>query len=99
MEEVVYYNKLYDMYGELLTDTQKKYFEDYYFNNLSYSEMSETYGVSRNAIFKQLKFVTNKLIEYEDKLKLLDKINKISEIISSKVSKEEMDKINQIFNS
>ncbi len=99
MEEVVYYNKLYDMYGELLTDTQKKYFEDYYFNNLSYSEMSETYGVSRNAIFKQLKFVTNKLIEYEDKLKLLDKINKISEIISSKVSKEEMNKINQIFNS
>jgi Uncharacterized protein conserved in bacteria len=99
MEEVVYYNKLYDMYGELLTDTQKKYFEDYYFNNLSYSEMSETYGVSRNAIFKQLKFVTNKLIEYEDKLKLLDKINKISEIISSKISKEEMDKINQIFNS
>ena len=41
MEEVVYYNKLYDMYGELLTDTQKKYFEDYYFNNLSYSEMSD----------------------------------------------------------
>ena len=99
MEEVVYYNKLYDMYGELLTDTQKKYFEDYYFNNLSYSEMSEAYDVSRNAIFKQLKFVTNKLIEYEDKLKLLDKINKISEIISSKISKEEMDKINQIFNS
>lgn len=99
MEEVVYYNKLYDMYGELLTDTQKKYFEDYYFNNLSYSEMSESYGVSRNAIFKQLKFVTNKLIEYEDKLKLLDKINKISKIISSKISKEEMDKINQIFNS
>ena len=99
MEEVVYYNKLYDMYGELLTDTQKKYFEDYYFNNLSYSEMSEAYGVSRNAIFKQLKFVTNKLVEYEDKLKLLDKINKISEIIISKVSKEEMNKINQIFNS
>ena len=99
MEEVVYYNKLYDMYCELLTDTQKKYFEDYYFNNLSYSEMSEAYGVSRNAILKELKFDTNKLIEYEDKLKLLDKINKICEIISNKISKEEMDKINQIFNS
>ena len=33
MEEYVYYNELYDLYGDLLTDKQKKYFEDYYFSN------------------------------------------------------------------
>ena len=41
MEDVVYYNNLYDLYGELLTDKQREYFEDYYFNNLSFSEMAE----------------------------------------------------------
>ena len=37
MEDIVYYNELYDLYGELLTDKQRKYFEDYYFYNLSFS--------------------------------------------------------------
>ena len=54
MEEMLYYNELYDLYGKLLTNTQRKYFEDYYFKNLSYSEMSENYKISRNAVFKQL---------------------------------------------
>ena len=35
MEDVVYFNELYDLYGDLLTDKQKEYFEEYYFNNLS----------------------------------------------------------------
>ena len=68
MEEVIYYNNLYDLYGVLLTDTQKKYFEDYYFSNLSLGEMAENYGVSRNAIFKQIHIVIKKLEEYEKKL-------------------------------
>ena len=51
MDEVVYYNELYDLYGELLTDKQRKYFEDYYFNDLSYAEMADDFDVSRNAIF------------------------------------------------
>ena len=52
MEEVLYFNELYDLYSGLLTDKQREYFEDYYFNNLSFSEMAENYDVSRNAIFK-----------------------------------------------
>ena len=77
MEDVVYYNELYDLYGDLLTDKQKKYFEDYYFNNLSFSEMAEAYDVSRNAIFKQLHITTDKLEEYESKLGLLKKKKKL----------------------
>ena len=41
MDKYLYYNELYDLYGDLLTDKQKKYFEDYYFNNLSFSEMAD----------------------------------------------------------
>ena len=41
MENQVLLCILYDYYGELLTDKQKQYFKDYYFENLSLSEMSE----------------------------------------------------------
>lgn len=81
MEDVVYYNNLYDLYGELLTSKQREYFEDYYFNNLSFSEMAENYEVSRNAIFKQLHIVTDKLVEYESKLKLYEKREKLIELL------------------
>ena len=83
MENVVYYNELYDYYGDLLTDTQKKYFEDYYFHNLSFSEMAENYGVSRNAVFKQIHIVLSKLEEYERVLKLKDKKEKIQDILKN----------------
>ena len=45
MEEYIYYNSLYDCYQSLLTEKQKKYFEDYYFENLSLSEIGSTYKI------------------------------------------------------
>ena len=96
MDKLIYLNNLYDLYGELLTEKQKQYFEDYYFNNLSYGEIGEKYGISRNASFKQLKNIEEKLIEYEEKLKLLYKKKKINDIIikveDSKL-KEELENI------
>ena len=83
MEEVLYFNELYDLYSGLLTDKQREYFEDYYFNNLSFSEMAENYEVSRNAIFKQIHIVTDKLQEYESILKLHEKRKKLEEIIKN----------------
>ncbi len=80
MEDIVYYNDLYDLYGSLLTDKQKEYFEDYYFSNLSYSEMAENYDVSRNATFKQVHIVVEKLEEYEEKLGLYHKKKRIMEL-------------------
>ena len=81
MEDVVYYNELYDLYGELLTDKQRKYFEDYYFHNLSFSEMAENYNVSRNAAFKQIHIVLDKLEEYERILQLKKKREKIRDLV------------------
>ncbi len=82
MENQVLLCILYDYYGELLTDKQKKYFKDYYFENLSLSEMSENYNISRNAIHKNLKETEEKLLYYEKKLKLYDKNKKIKKIIN-----------------
>ena len=81
MEEVIYLNELYDFYGSLLTDKQRDYFENYYFNNLSLGEMAENYGVSRNAIHKQLKIVEERLKYYEENLELLKKSKKAEELV------------------
>lgn len=93
MDKMFYLNDLYDLYGELLTDKQQMYFKDYYFNNLSYGEISEKYDVSRNAIFHQMKIIEEKLENYEKKLNLLakkEKINDIIEMINDKRIKESL---------
>ena len=82
MEEIIYLNNLYDLYGELLTDKKRDYFEDYYQNNLTLSEIASNNGVSRNAIHKQVKETVKYLKNYEEKLKLFEKNGKIMEIIS-----------------
>ena len=83
MEEYVYYNNLYDCYYKLLTDKQKKYFEDYYFINLSLGEIEENYNVSRNAVYKQIQITINKLKEYEEKLQLFEKKTILENVINS----------------
>ena len=93
MENFVKLNNLYDIYKELLTQKQKDYFEDYYQNNLTLSEIAENNQVSRNAIHKQLKEVVKLLENYEEKLKILDKKNKILDTIKEKQIKEQIERI------
>ncbi len=81
--KLLYFNDLYDYYGELLTDKQKQYFEDYYLNNLTLSEIAENNNISRNAIHKQLKEAENKLEYFEEKLNLLNRRKKIENIIKN----------------
>lgn len=97
MEDVLYFNELYDLYGDLLTEKQQNYFEDYYFHNLSFSEMAENYHVSRNAIFKQLHITVDKLEEYENKLKLFEKRKKIGELIETIEDQDLKNKLEELF--
>ncbi|MDE6407129.1 MAG: hypothetical protein K2K48_07940 [Anaeroplasmataceae bacterium] len=86
-EEII---SLYDTYGILLTDKQKNYFESYYFDDLSITEIASNFEVSRNAVFDQLKRVSLILIEYEEKLKIVEKTSKIEKLELSKPLKEEI---------
>ena len=86
---------LYDYYGELFTDKQQKYFEDYYFSNLSLQEIAENYNVSRNAIHNSLKEIIKKLKYYEDKLKLYKKGKEINKLIEN-IDKNLKDKIKEL---
>ena len=76
-EEII---ELYDIYGSLLTDKQRTYFEDYYYMDLSLAEIAENYNISRNAIHDQLKRVNEALINFESNLHLQAKIKKINEL-------------------
>jgi predicted DNA-binding protein YlxM (UPF0122 family) len=74
-------NQLYDVYGALLTEKQKNYFEQYYFNDLSLTEISENNNVSRNAVHDQIKRTIIKLYDYEEKLQVNKKQITIRKII------------------
>ncbi len=87
---------LFDYYGELLTDSQKNYFIDYYFHNLTLSEIAENNGVSKNAVSKDLKLATSKLEDFDFKLKLIDKDKKITKLIKETGNEELLEKINKI---
>ena len=97
MEKFVYLNELFDIYGELLTEKQRKYFMDYYFDNLSFGEIASNYNVSRNAIFHQLKLIEKKLNFYEEKLRIYSKKRIINDIIKIIDDKRVKDKLENLF--
>lgn len=61
---------LYEIYKNLLTDKQRDYFENYYYEDLSLSEIAENFTVSKTIVSKTLKQVESKLTELEETLGL-----------------------------
>ena len=96
MDNRNYMIMLYDFYGELLTEKQKKYFEEYYFNNLSLGEISTNMHVSRNAIHKSIILTEEKLNFYEKKLRLFYKTNIIYDIIKKVDDNNIKDKLKEL---
>jgi len=80
--------ELYDLYNSLLTEKQKNYFENYYFDDLSISEIAMNYNISRNGVYDQLKRVEISLLDYEEKLNLAKKIFKIESLNELEFTKE-----------
>ncbi len=70
MEKFAWVNLLYDFYGQLLTDHQRKFVELYYGQDLSLGEIAEHYQVTRQAIHDVLKRAESALFKYEEKLGL-----------------------------
>lgn len=70
LEKTLELQSLYDLYNPLLTDKQKRYFEQYYFDDYSISEISENEHISRNGVHDLLKRTVQKLYDLEAKLHL-----------------------------
>lgn len=96
MEKYIFYNDLYYYYSPLLTDLQKEYFDMYYINNLSFSEISEIKKVSKQAVSQQISTIEKKLEEYEKLLNLKNKQDKLYLLLKDKVSKEILEEIENL---
>lgn len=81
LEKTTRVNFLFDFYHELLTEKQQKYMKMYYLEDLSLSEISELFSVSRQAVYDNIKRTEAMLESYEEKLHLYDKFSKRSVII------------------
>ena len=77
--------RLYDIYKNLLTSKQQEYFEDYYFEDLSFTEIGENLGVSKSLVGKTINNINSKLNEYEAKLKFLKVYDEIDKIKDAKI--------------
>ena len=86
-------NRLLDLYGRLLTKSQLEIMSDYYYCDLSLSEIAQLRNISRTAVSDSINKSIIKLENYEEKLQLCqvfdsqkngknkDVVNKIEEMI------------------
>ena len=80
MEEILKQTLLYDFYGELLTEHQRRVYEDMVFGDLSPSEIAGEQGISRQGVHDLIKRCDKILKDYEAKLHLVAKFIKVKEI-------------------
>jgi len=81
LEKTTRVNFLYDFYQTLLTEKQQVYMQLYYLDDLSLGEIAEEYGVSRQAVYDNVRRTEAMLEDYEEKLKLFSKFRNRMEII------------------
>ena len=62
---------LFDFYGELLTERQKEFFDLYYNEDLSLSEIAENAGISRQGVRDVIVRAEAQMQEIEDKTGLI----------------------------
>ena len=66
---------LFDFYGELLTDRQKEFFDLYYNEDLSLSEIAENEGISRQGVRDVIVRAEAAMQEIEDKTGLIKRFH------------------------
>lgn len=81
MEQFVQQTLLYDFYGELLTEHQRRIYEDVVLNDYSLSEVAADLGISRQGVHDNVKRCNKILSDYEEKLHLVEKFVNIKEKI------------------
>ena len=76
IEKIVEQSLLYDFYGEMLNDHQRRVYEAAVFEDYSLSEIAAEAGISRQGVHDMLKRCNKALEEYEEKLHLVEKFQK-----------------------
>lgn len=82
LKKTIKITMLFDFYGSLLTEKQQQIIKSYFYNDLSLSEIADNIGISRQGVYDHLHRSEASLEDYEAKLGLLKKYNKIRENIN-----------------
>ena len=81
IKKTIRYNSLLKIYGNLLSKTQYAFADAYFSYDLSLSEIAEAHDVSRSAVEDAIKKALKKLDDYEKELKVLEKNEKILDLV------------------
>lgn len=92
MEEFVYYGSLFDIYKCLLNESSIEYYSLYYEENLTLQEIADNKKVSKSYVGSIIKKTTEKLEEFEKKLRLYEK----KQMVLSCIEENNMDKIKDL---
>lgn len=82
MEKIVEQGLLYDFYGELLTEHQRRVYEDVVIHDMSLSEIAQEQGISRQGVHDLIRRCDRILAGYEERLHLLEKFNRVKDTIA-----------------
>ena len=79
MEKIVEQGLLYDFYGQLLTSQQQKIYEQAVYDNLSFNEIAENEGISRQAVHDLVRRTTSLMQKYETRLGMIRRFRNLRE--------------------
>ena len=83
MEKFVKNTLLYDFYGELLTEHQRRVYESVVFEDLSLAEAAEQERISRQGVHDIIRRCNAALSEYEQKLHFMERFMLLREKVSA----------------
>lgn len=81
MEKIFEQGLLYDFYGELLTEHQRRIYEEAVYNDMSLSEIAEEEGISRQGVHDLIKRCDKILCGYEEKLHLVERFTEAKKTV------------------
>lgn len=82
-------NALYDFYGPLLTDKQQTFLKCYFHDDYTLGEIAADFQISRQAVYEHLKRAEQVLEEYESKLRLMyrhERLHAGIDLLESKIA-------------
>lgn len=81
MERIYEQTMLFDFYGELLTEHQRRVYEDAVHQDMSLGEIAEELGISRQGVHDLIRRCDRILQGYESKLHLVERFAKAKETV------------------
>lgn len=81
IEERVELSLLYDFYGALLKENQRRMFEASILDDYNLAEIAEDENITRQGVHDAIKRACKQLREYEQKLGLVEKFEKQKELV------------------